>query len=103
MYWIPSSLIFSRTCFTCSLRPLALTCCSKSVMGVPLFDLRHLLLVVVTLSIVALGRPQLHGKGLLEVGCSLPWANREKRNGSIKSLALPQMSSATRWPTPIIL
>src|SRR5262249_28977160 len=37
MYWMPSSLIFSRTCFTSSLRPLALTCCSKSVMGFPLF------------------------------------------------------------------
>src|SRR3546814_560117 len=36
MYWMPSSSILARTCFTSSLRPLALTWASKSVIYVPL-------------------------------------------------------------------
>src|SRR6185503_1911562 len=47
--------------------------------------------------------PQLHGNGECEVGCSLPSAKRLKRNGRSRSLSLPQMSSATSLPTPIIL
>ena len=46
---------------------------------------------------------QLHGNGLLEVGCSLPLAKREKRNGSSSALFSPKISCATSLPTPIIL
>src|SRR2546430_15873461 len=101
MYWIPNWSIFSRTCLTSSARPAALTWASKSVIEIPLERF------VVGTEFPGDSRPgrddQLHGNGLLEVGCSLPSAKREKRDGSNSSLGRPQMSSATSWPTPIIL